>query len=402
MGIILLFSAVVLFVRCGENSTNNSDVDILHINPLDAKEFVNLSEIADSIQCIKLQTEADEPIGRIGKVIIKEKYIYVTDYTQGVVFVFDKKGKFVTKLNKMGRGPDEYVRLGKILIDDDEEYIEMFVFNEILTYSNISFKLIERKSFPRLSFNSWKKQDDLYYFAPMNQDNEVNGKNTNSGLLIVDNQKNIKVLFDKNIETNNSYYSLDPESFTTNDKGELFVSFMFDNTFYRLEAGEAYPVFTVDFGKKSIDKSIGMKSTQEQMEYIKKQTGWAGLPSLNINNTNMMSFSYFFKQSAIDVGFFREEDFRFYMKMKENNRSFHAMYMKNDLTNFPNKIYPNRIFFSYCLHDVWYKNYLVDIVTPDSYMNANNLSDEILVDGIGKITAMDNPIVVMIKLKENQ
>lgn len=59
----------------------------------------------------------------------------------------------------------------------------------------------------------------------------------------------VKTLFDKNIETNHHYFSPNSESFIQNDKKQLFVSLMYNNTFYRLDRGNTDPVISVDFGK---------------------------------------------------------------------------------------------------------------------------------------------------------
>ena len=63
--------------------------------------------------------------------------------------------------------------------------------------------------------------------------------------------------------------------------------------------------------------------------------------------------------------------------------------IKNDLTDFPAYIYLNSSFPS-CVHQVYYKNYLVDVIIPS----------KIFVEGLGEITSDDNPIVVMMRMKE--
>ena len=400
--IVLLLFVAVLFGSCGTKTTHG--VDVLRINPHDAKEFVNLSEIVDSIKLIRLQTEGDDVIGNARLTIIKKKYIYVADISQATLFVFDKEGKFVSKLNKRGRGPNEYLFMGPILVDDNEEYIELYdiASTRLLKYSNISFDLLDTKLLPFFVFDSWRKVDDLYYCATNQIDNKVAGQNTNAGVLVIDSTNRVTTLFDKNIETgmsNNAatYYGIHGEIFTQNHKGELFVSIMFDNTFYLLKNREVFPFFAVDFGKFGMNNSIGLESTQRQMEYIKETTGKAAFPILNINNSDVMSFSYFFKQKVREKGFFEDEDSRLYLELKKNKKIYHVKYIKNDLFAFPARIYlhlgrtlPN--------HDVWYGDYLIEIVNPSQYFG--DTTDEIFIEGLGTVTAMDNPIIVMMKLRK--
>jgi hypothetical protein len=400
---ILIFTFFLLqFLILGCETKTEYKGEVIKINPLEAEEFVNLSEIADSIKLIKLQTEGDDIIGRALNIIIKKKYIYVQDVTQKAVFVFDKEGKYVSKLSKLGQGPGEYLFLGPVSVDDNEEYIEVVDFsrNKILKYTNITFEPLESIPFHELSFNSMRKQDGLYYCAPQQIDNVVNDVKTNAGLLIVDEKNQITTLFDKNVKTENHYYSMNLECFTENDKNELFLSLMFDNTFYRLKAGKAYPVITVDFGKYGIKNSVvGSLSTKQQMQYFKDVRNKAFLPVLDINNSNILSISYFFTQGEAENGaLIRKEDYYLYLKLKEPDKIYHVKQIKNDLSNFPDRIFISTSLFSGSCHEVWYEDYLVDIVTPDRYFRGPE--DKIYVDGIGEITAMDNPVIVMMKLKK--
>ena len=135
---------------------------------MEADEFIPLSEIADSIKCIKLQIDSGDVMGRIREIIIKKKYIYAVDISQQVIFVFNKEGLLVTKLNKKGRGPGEYSRIGPVFIDDDESYIEIVNYTggkqSILRYKNLSFDYINTTlSYPDISANSVKRHKGLFY-----------------------------------------------------------------------------------------------------------------------------------------------------------------------------------------------------------------------------------------------
>jgi hypothetical protein len=395
--IIIIFLTSLLY-SCKEHKNTG---EVIKINPYEAKDEINLSEIADSVKYIKLQTDSNCVMGRIHDIFIREKYIYALDVSQHIIFVFDKNGKLISKLDKRGKGPDEYLRLGPTFIDDNEEFIEFINYSgknpNITKYSNISFSLLDNKrSMPRISANSCRREGDTYYFATQQIENKVYGKPTNSGILIVKNGKIEKTLFDKNIITNHSSFCSNIESFTKNDKDELFVSIMYDNTFYQLQNMNAYPIFTVDFGKYSIDNSVGFKPLNEQLQYIKNINGLASFPVLNINNTDIMIFSYYFKQN-IKSGMYKRTDLRQYIKLKNSNKIFHTKRIKNDITSFPNDVDLS----TYCCnigHEVWYKDYLVDIILPSDYFSGNETKKT--VEGLGEVTIEDNPIIVLMKLKK--
>lgn len=389
----------ILFVFCIVISgcdRNISGVEAIKVNPNEVAEETLLSEFVDSIRYIKLQTDPNCLMGRIRSIILKEKYIYAFDQSQMAIFVFDMNGKFVSKLDKQGNGPDEYRRLGMGFVDDNEEFVEFFTSDNsgsvLKRYANISFEAVGRVPMPMISANSCRRKDGVYYFATQQIDNTFNDELTNASILVVENGKAVKKLFDKKIDTGHSYYSYNNESFTENDNGELFVSLMFDNSFYKLENKEAYPVISIDFGKKGIDNSIGLKSISEQHQYLDKLSGQAYFPVLNVNNTGLMAFSYYYKP----VGSERSELYQ-YIRFNGVGKTIHTKSFVNDITGFPQKVFLSSYYWGIA-HEVWYKNYLVDIVQPGPLLMKNNQT-KIDIEGVGTVTSDDNPLVMLMRLK---
>jgi hypothetical protein len=302
-----------------------------------------------------------------------------------MIFVFDKTGQFVSKLDKKGQGPDEYGHIGRVFIDDSEEYIEFMDRSKKrkLKYANISFELVESVPVPDIRYSHCRKNNEFYYFSTLQADNVIDDKMTNAGLLVMDDKNNLKILFDKNIEPDNFYFYPIGESFAQNEQNELFFSNMYDNTFYRLKEDEAYPVYTVDFGKYGIDnKYVGALSMKEQKEYLEDMKGLACLPVLNMNNSGIMAFSYFFKQKDMkrDWVFSPENDIRQYIKIK--NKVYHTNRIKNDLTSFPDRLHISSYLYGVCRHEVWYEDYLVDVIVTHNYFVGSGV-DKVYVEGLG-------------------
>ncbi len=393
--IIGIMFLTTILCSCEENKSTGEIMKI-KIDPLEAQEEINLSEFVDSVKFIKLQTDSDCVMGRILFIKIKQKYIYVFDAGQKIIFVFDKNGRYVSKLDKRGKGPDEYIHISAAFIDDNEKFIEVFDGKgALLKYSNISFNLLEKQPMEHLSANSFRKINDCYYFATQQIRNHVNNKSTNANILIVKNGKIVKTLFDKHIETNNITYTPFLESFTINDKNELFVSIMYDNTFYQLRDMDAYPIFTVDFGKYAMDKSIGLKPVKEQMQYLRTNTAHqAFFPVLNINNSNIMAFNYLFNEYDNHIHNYE------YIQLKKNNKTFHTKRIKNDITDFPKYVSLSTSWGGIC-HEVWHDNCLVNTIQPSNEFIYDNEDNKKEIKGLGVITAEDNPIIVLMKLKKD-
>ncbi|MCC5935899.1 MAG: 6-bladed beta-propeller [Lunatimonas sp.] len=249
--------------------------DILALDPETAVENLPLSELATEIRYVALENEPESMLVNVREIIIRENYIYALDRVLKAVFVFDHQGKYIGKLARLGEGPGEYQNMQHVLVDEDESFIDVFEFrggrSRILRFSNLSFELLEE--FPILlpQANSLRRDHSgrWYYFSAQQMDNEINDGFTNADLIVVE-QESMKptLFFEKRIETDGSYFTANSESFSTNDKGELFFSRMFDNRFYLLSEGDVSSFLTVDFGEKGVDPSWGLKSTREQMDFL--------------------------------------------------------------------------------------------------------------------------------------
>jgi len=121
---VFIFLLLIGVIGC-ENMDQQEDL-VLYLNPNEADQSLHLSTFVDSISYIPLETSDESMMVRVSEIIIKDKFIYAVDMEQKVVFIFDKKGKFVSKLARRGEGPDEYLWMQQVLVDDEESYIEIF------------------------------------------------------------------------------------------------------------------------------------------------------------------------------------------------------------------------------------------------------------------------------------
>lgn len=59
----LVVLVIIFFIACKQQKLNNEALEVISVNPLEAEEYINLSEIADSVKCIKLQTDSNNIMG---------------------------------------------------------------------------------------------------------------------------------------------------------------------------------------------------------------------------------------------------------------------------------------------------------------------------------------------------
>ncbi|WP_209329319.1 6-bladed beta-propeller [Lunatimonas salinarum] len=391
---------VVFFVVAAVSCSQKLDVleDILVLDPEAALENLPLSELAKEIRYVPLENHPESMLVNVQEIIIRKNYLYAVDRILKAVFVFDHQGKYIGKLTRLGEGPGEYQNMQHVLVDEDESFIDVFEFrsgrSRILRFSNLDFELLEEISVFLPQANSLRKDQSgrWYYFSAQQLDNEINDQYTNADLIVVDGESMKPTLFfEKRIETEGSYYTANSESFSINDKGDLFFSRMFDNCFYHLSEGGVSSFLTVDFGEKGLDPSLGLKSTREQMEFLyskEEGRGLASFPVLNFYNEKFLAITYNYKDSG---GHFHVHQF---LKFNSNAMVVHTRNFINDLTSFPETLY----ICSYSNginHPVYFNGDLVEVVSPAYAMKESQVD----IPGLGTVGREDNPILVFITPK---
>ena len=115
-----------LFTACGGSSSNNSNTsssnmsyaeDGVTVIPMNTRpgDVLNLSDFAESIELIPLETRDDCLIGWIPEIIAtKNHYILisgvgVTDFQH--LYVYDKQGKFIRQISSRGQGGEEFLEI---------------------------------------------------------------------------------------------------------------------------------------------------------------------------------------------------------------------------------------------------------------------------------------------------
>ena len=86
-----------------------------------------LDSLFDEVQYIPLATDSSSIIGQIDKLYFTEDRVIVVDKMKShAVFVFDRAGSFLHKIDHQGRGPNEYIEIRDVCFDDDQRLIVLY------------------------------------------------------------------------------------------------------------------------------------------------------------------------------------------------------------------------------------------------------------------------------------
>jgi hypothetical protein len=110
-----LLLILVFTVSCHHNKKTNDTIGTskMIVNSLEIENEISdsveleLSEIAENLQIVRLETLESVVMGGIYSMVLWEDFIVIG--TERDYYLFDGKGKFIRKLLKTGRGPEEFI-----------------------------------------------------------------------------------------------------------------------------------------------------------------------------------------------------------------------------------------------------------------------------------------------------
>lgn len=219
----ITFLLAILFIAtgCGQKQSGNDELIVVDVTktPSSKKELI-LQDFMD-VEYIALETK-DDFVNQGFVQAIGEKYILVRNRNDdGDIFVYDRTGKALRKINRKGQGGEEYTGLFNITLDEDNE--EMFV-NDIFAKKILVYDLYG--TFKR-SFKQKEGIGSQFYIDIFNYDREnlicYDEYNEEVPFLILSKQdgrivKEVKVPYDKklflqqqmNDESSNMVYTVSP------------------------------------------------------------------------------------------------------------------------------------------------------------------------------------------------
>lgn len=169
MKTLIFFETILLLVMtsCGSDNTSTDGfitVDVTKSSYSPKKELI-LQDFMD-VEYIPLGTN-DEFVNQGYVNAIGEKYIIVTNYREdGDIFVYDRNGKAIRKINRKGQGGEEYISCLKIILDEENE--ELFI-NDFLARK---IKVYDLEGNFKRSFKQKQEGDTQFYGEIFNYDKD--------------------------------------------------------------------------------------------------------------------------------------------------------------------------------------------------------------------------------------
>ena len=115
------------------------------------------------VEYIPLETNDDFLTQGVVQAVGKELILVKNSVRDGDIFVFDRNGKALRKINRMGQGSEEYLDISGIALDEDD--------NEMFVYSSSSNKILIYDLYGKFK-RSFQNKEETWYSKIYNYDKE--------------------------------------------------------------------------------------------------------------------------------------------------------------------------------------------------------------------------------------
>lgn len=261
----LLVVTIILLSSCGNKNTKNQTLEELNISIENTSEYLNLSDLTQSVSSVSLETNDSTILDQIVRIIHIENAIYIADKT--CLYKYDSKGMLQNKICKYGEAPDEYTQISDFQID---EYGNPWVLSRNnRSLSNYSWDGIMKE---RINLNCWAAKIHL--------------RNKNEMFLYIGNEKDesnsfqLRLLNLKTQEIEEDYLPIDDkksvylhimsDNHFSNSLSDLYFFQMFNDTIYTISStNQIAPSCYINLGDRNIPSSFFETGYQDVMDFFK-------------------------------------------------------------------------------------------------------------------------------------
>ncbi len=395
LSVIILFG--VLFSSCTGDDTSSKHLStkVITIEPTDTK-IGNFEDIFDNVRFLKLATSDSGLIGRVKNIFVSSEYIFVTDL-QGV-FIFDQNGKFISKIKRKGRAPEEYLAFTDVFIDTISNVLEVLDNrNQKIINYDFSGLFLGERDVPLIPLSFIKNQQDYFFFTG----NQYIPEFPNSLVMAtISDEFVVKGQFLPVDRAKSKYLHIQYEYNFYYYKDTIRFFRPLDDTIYSIVNGALQPTYFIDFGNHKIPAKFYDYPYKDIREFYKQLfvKGYAYNISTIHEIEQYMFLTYYIKGRAQQLYYNKKtqqiEQFNSWKVGFLGGKKLTANHLQ------PYEVYNNNIY-SY-IEPYDFMSTLDSIKESSAQDNWNRLlaSNSGLSEVYRQTKISDNPILVIYNIKE--
>lgn len=391
---VFVFLCIALFLSSCKRNVNIREITVsdslfqlIVIDPddINRKEHAKISEIAQEVEYIPLQTADSVLVGGIERLIVWDDKFYIWDQLTEAVFCFNSKGKFIHKIQKRGEGPDEYPRITDFTMDmvNGNIYIYSDRSKSVYAYTEQG-EFIEKIRSPFI-LTSFSVQGDYIYYYPGRLPNVDFYKRTFPEQYRYVVMENGKVKYQQLKYTYDEDYLLIPlpmNNFSFYKNTILLTEYLKPEIYSIDSTGCLKPKYRIEFLTNTYSPSFDVKIDLERMKSEKKK-----------GNLTTLSKSFYETDKYLFFNYAREIIGSVYVDKSKGTIHNMGYFLLDD---FNKNTLPSTI-------DFVDEKYVYKITEPAMLIKKQQQQQEkfspYLEGVVDKIREFDNPVIIKIKLK---
>jgi hypothetical protein len=382
----------IYFTFCCSNCTNRNE-EKEELITIDIEKAINskpkgisLNEFIDTIIYIPLETSSDIIIDKIESIKFYNDNFFVNDYLG--LYKFDSTGKLICKIGSKGRGPDEYTVIGNFFFQSDTIFIRSGSRTLAFDVTNCdflnSFQLDNRN-------NSIYTETTGSNFAVFNYLNNMLEFYNRKGLLIdsVFYSRDKRPILD--LAIGYSYYNI----FFGTENSLKITTFCNDTIFEIDENFDLNPKYVVNLGNYKIPEKVRPDMVPWEI-FVRESTSYLRKVPVETKNYIFIQLGFWGEIFNVTMPSYPDMKSGLIGLAVYDKRKNRVSLISRDDEKLP-CFYPN-----FTDGD----NSLISFIDPIeaiSFYNENRYKyqfEKSFVEVIQKIKIDDNPVVMIVKLKE--
>ena len=238
-----------------QNIDNAYIVDV--VSCIEQNHKMNISDIASEVSYIPLETNANNLIKNIRKVVFTENFIFVSD--EDGLYQFTASGKYIQQIGSKGRGPGEYLSIINYAVNESANVVLVVGEYSTITY-DLEGNYIQTFIKPPGIIFEFFDQDRIVFYKKNNVNSPINLIITSLDL------KPIKFFYNFNPKPVTNYGLLGAPLYNFN--GYIYFKEHWNDTLFRLQDSVLVPHIIFNEKDLLLDKSFELTETNNFSVFI--------------------------------------------------------------------------------------------------------------------------------------
>ncbi len=303
------------------NSENKAPTTFIKLRQ-DGEQQLNVSEFADTVLYIPLETSSESLIRRITQVQLIGNRILLNCFDK--LLLYSKSGKFIRQIGKKGKGPGEYL----IIFGFD-------VINDTILISTTGKRSLLKYSFQGNFLGEQPTNSSWVNFSITPENNIIEYNNTIEALIFFDQKFNVidTVFIDNNVSAKRAIYTWWDTFDTFFQKGtqKLFFTNYMSDTIWDISSGKKNIGYILNIGDKILPKKYQVEFFNGDSERFKRMAA----PFQKVNLVETSKYLFLFQKGWIENNI---HSIYIHDRIRNVTRKFETPYIFDDLVGYQNLI----------------------------------------------------------------